>query len=287
MADRKFNNADMGMIATPKRLPVGDAIALHCQSVGSGRPVLLLHGLFGSGNNLGGLARHLGGSYQTLRLDLRNHGRSPHSSAMNYPLMVADVLHFLDQRGIDQCAVIGHSMGGKVAMGLALLRPERVAALLVVDICPIDYEDSRHDGVFDAMLGLPLDKLEGRVEADRILGNSIDDAGIRQFLLTNLYRDQRGYAWRVNLDALLNNRRQLAVAPAHGGAYVGPTLLVKGARSDYISSRCNQAIASQLPQAELKIIADAGHWPHAEKPVIFNALVSRFLHKHYRPEQLA
>jgi esterase len=287
MPNRDFSNADLGMIATPKHLPVGDAVTLHCQVAGSGPPVLLLHGLFGSGNNLGALARHLGGSYQTLRPDLRNHGRSPHSNAMNYPLMVADVLRFLDQRGINRCAVVGHSMGGKVAMGLALLRPERVAALMVVDICPIDYEDSRHDGVFDAMLGLPLDELEGRVEADRLLGNSIDDAGIRQFLLTNLYRDQGGYVWRVNLDALLKNRRQLAIAPVQGGVYAGSTLLVKGARSDYVGSRCNEAIASQLPQAELKIIADAGHWPHAEKPVVFNALVSRFLQRCYPPKSVA
>jgi esterase len=272
------------MIPKPKQLPVGDAITLHCQAVGSGRPVLLLHGLFGSGNNLGALARHLGGSYQTLRLDLRNHGRSPHSSAINYPLMVADVLHFLDERGIDQCAVIGHSMGGKAAMGLALLRPERVAALLVVDICPIDYADNRHDDVFEALLGLPLAELEGRKEADRILGNSIDDAGIRQFLLTNLYRDRGAFAWRVNLDALLKNRRRLAAAPAPGGVYAGSTLFVKGARSDYVSSRCHEAIARQFPQAELKIIADAGHWPHAEKPMVFNALVSRFLQRYYSPD---
>jgi esterase len=141
--------------------------------------------------------------------------------------------------------------------------------------------------VFDAMLDLPLDEIEGRVEADRLLGNSIDDADIRKFLLTNLYRDQGAYAWRVNLDALLKNRRQLATAPVHGGVYTGPTLLVKGARSDYISSRCNEAIARQLPQTELKIIADAGHWPHAEKPVVFNALVSRFLQRCYPPKSVA
>jgi esterase len=280
MSDRDISNAGLGLIPTPKHLPTGDAVNLYSQALGNGPPVILLHGLLGSANNLGALARQLGG-YNTLRVDLRNHGRSPHSSAMNYPLMVADLLHFLDERNIEQCALVGHSMGGKVAMALALLRPERVAALVVVDICPIEYQDNRHDDVFAALQGMPLQSLEGRQQADTLLAQHIADAGMRQFLLSNLYRQRDAYAWRMNLPALVEHRGQLAAAPARGGVYCGPTLFVKGALSDYIDSRCSEAISSQFPQATLKIIADTGHWPHAEKPVVFNGLVKRFLQQHY------
>lgn len=281
MSDRDSSNARLRMIPRPKHLPVGDAVKLHSQTLGSGPPVILLHGLLGSGNNLGALARQLGGGYKTLRVDLRNHGRSPHSSSMNYPLMVADLLRFLDERNIEQCALVGHSMGGKVAMALALLCPQRVAALVVVDICPIEYQDSRHDEVFEALQGMPLHKLEGREHADAILGQHIADTGMRQFLLSNLYRQREAYAWRMNLPALVEHRGQLAAAPGLGSVYPGPTLFVKGALSDYIDSRCREAIKSQFPQALLKIIADTGHWPHAEKPLVFNGLVKRFLQQYY------
>lgn len=286
MSGRDISNAGLRMIPTPKHLPTGDAVTLHSQAYGSGPPVILLHGLLGSGNNLGALARQLGGGYKTLRVDLRNHGRSPHSISMNYPLMVADLLRFLDERNIEHCALVGHSMGGKVAMAMALLCPQRVAALVVVDICPIEYEDNRHDDVFEALQGMPLHKLDGREHADTILGQHIADAGMRQFLLSNLYRERNAYAWRMNLPALVEHRSQLAAAPAAGGMYPGPTLFVKGALSDYIDSRCSDAIKSQFPQATLKIISDTGHWPHAEKPVVFNGLVKRFLQQHYSASQV-
>jgi esterase len=274
------------MIPARVHLPIGDALSLHVQRVGSGRPVLLLHGLLGSGLNLGGLARHLAGDYQVLSLDMRNHGRSPHSVAMNYPLMVADVLKLLDDNGIGQCAVVGHSMGGKVAMGLALVRPARIAALTVVDICPIDYPVSRHDTIVADLLALPLAALNSREDADRLLTETIDDAGMRQFLLANLQRRGGEFTWRANLGAISRHLADIAAAPVAGvHSYRGPTLLLKGAQSDYVGDACTQAMAAQFPATQMKIIAGAGHWPHAEKPLIFNALVSRFLHQSYSPAQ--
>lgn len=262
---------------------MADALPLRCQVRGSGSPLVLLHGLLGSSSNLGNLARHLLGSYQVLSVDLRNHGRSPHSQSMNYPLMIADIVKLLDDRGIEQCALLGHSMGGKVAMGVAMLQPDRVQALVVVDICPIDYPTAPNDVIMAALRQLPLDALETREDADKILSQTVNDALMRQFLLTNLYRGEAGFSWRANLDALAANHSTLAGPPVSGASYPGCALFVKGGQSDYIGPNCEAAIREQFAAAELKIIPDAGHWPHAEKPVLFNALVSRFLFRHYPP----
>jgi esterase len=269
------------MIPGSLSLPIADALTLHCQVRGGGMPVLLLHGLLGSSANLANIARQLAGSYQVLSVDLRNHGRSPHSQRISYALMIADVIALLDSHGIECCAVLGHSMGGKVAMGLALTRPRRVQALVVVDICPIDYPGDRNAGIIEALRQVPLDALETRKQVDDWLAPAVTEASMRQFLLTNLYRGDHGYGWRANLSALADNHLALASAPTNGGCYRGPSLFVKGGQSDYIGPKCERAIRELFPAAELKIIADAGHWPHAEKPVLFNALVSRFLYRHY------
>jgi esterase len=258
-------------------------LPLRCQIRGSGAPLVALHGLLGSSSNLGNLARYLAGSYQILSPDLRNHGRSPHSQAMNYPLMIADVIKLLDSHGIDQCALIGHSMGGKVAMGVAMVQPDRVQALVVVDICPIEYPTAPNDQIIEALRQLPLDRLETREDVDKCLAKTVSDSSIRQFLLTNLYRDDAGFNWRANLAALALNHPALAAAPPGVSSYPGAALFVKGGQSDYIGPNCEGAIREQFGAAQLKIIPDAGHWPHAEKPVLFNALVSRFLLQHYPP----
>jgi esterase len=262
---------------------MADALPLRCQVRGSGPPLVLLHGLLGSSSNLGNLARHLVGSYQILSPDLRNHGRSPHSQAMNYSLMIADIVKLLDNHGIEKCALIGHSMGGKVAMGVAMLQPDRVQALVVVDICPIDYPTAHNDQIIEALRQLPLDDLETREEVDKCLAKTVGDLSMRQFLLTNLYRDETGLNWRANLHALAVNHPALAAAPLCGSSYPGAALFVKGGQSDYVGPKCQRAIREQFSAAQLKIIPDAGHWPHAEKPVLFNALVSRFMFQHYPP----
>lgn len=269
------------MIPGSSPLPMADALPLSCQVRGSGMPVVLLHGLLGSSNNLGNLARHLATGYQVLSVDLRNHGRSPHSQNISYPLMIADLIKLLDSHGCESCAVLGHSLGGKVAMGLALARPERVRALVVVDICPITYPGDQNAEIIETLRRVPLDNLQTRAQVDTCLAQNVAEASLRQFLLTNLYRSDHGYDWRANLKALADNLPLLTAAPASAGDYRGPALFVKGGLSDYIGPKCEGAIRRQFIGAELKIIPDAGHWPHAEKPVLFNALVSRFLFQHY------
>ena len=264
-------------------LPMDRSLELYCQTDGLGRPLVLLHGLFGAGTNLSGLARQLRSRYQVLRVDLRNHGRSPHSDDMSYPLMAADILQLLEDRGIRQCAILGHSMGGKVAMELALAQPGRVAALCVVDIAPIQYSHLRHDPILEALRAVPLGALSSRADADLALKKNIVDAGLRQFLLTNLYRRDQRFGWRVNLNSLVAKRTELAAAPGAATPYRGPTLFIKGSESDYINAASEAPIRVLFPAARMHSVQGAGHWVHAEKPLAFNAAVERFLRRYYPP----
>jgi esterase len=261
-----------------------ETVELHCQAAGEGpATILLLHGLFGMSANLGTVARHLSSHYRTLRCDLRNHGRSPHVASMNYEVMAGDVLRMLDQRGIDRCAVLGHSMGGKVAMQLALDHPERVAALIVADIAPVEYAPERHQAVFEALHSVPLAQLESRAQADEALSHYLPDADLRRFLLSNLYQRNGAFHWRFNLDSLYDNRGLLALKPTSINAYSGPVLFIKGELSDYITADSFEAVKARFPNARLHVVRGAGHWLHAEKPAAFNASVSRFTDRFYSP----
>lgn len=256
-------------------------VPLFCQQDGAGRPVLLLHGLLGASANLAGIARELARNYLVLRVDLRNHGRSPHAAAINYPLMAADVLQLLDERHIGGCAVIGHSMGGKVAMELALAAPRRVACLVVVDIAPVAYPPDRHEEPLRALAGVDLAAAGSRAGAERMLAERIADPGLRQFLLTNLQRRDGRLVWRVNLPALIAQRAALAAAPSGTGRYRGPTLFIKGSESSYIEPGHQAAIAHHFPGARLRVVQGAGHWVHADRPAAFNHALARFLAQVY------
>jgi len=262
------------------------SVELFCRDAGRGAaPVLILHGLFGASANLGAVARHLqahdGQGYRTLSCDLRNHGRSPHVAHMDYASTSADVLGALDRHGIERCAVLGHSMGGKVAMQLALDHPDRVAALMVADIAPVVYASDRHQAVFSALQSVPLADIEDRREADAALAEHLSDPGVRQFLLASLYQRQGAFRWRFNLDALYANRENLSLAPSGEQPYAGPVLFIKGANSDYIGPDSGTAIKALFPAARLHVVRDADHWLHAEKPRAFNAVVSRFVERFY------
>lgn len=238
-------------------------------------PVLLLHGLFGSGDNLGTLARQLAGKHRVVLADLRNHGQSPHSAVMDLPLMAADVCALLDQLGITQCDLVGHSLGGKVAMQMAMNYPQRVRRLVIVDIAPVLYARG-HDQVFAALQAVELTALSSRRDADAMMKPFIGEESLRQFLLKGLYSDATGFHWRFNLSALLSNYEALRDAPK-GKPFDGRTLFIKGELSDYIADAHLPAVRTLFPQSELRVVAGAGHWLHGEQPVLFNALVESFL----------
>ncbi|MCC7426970.1 MAG: alpha/beta fold hydrolase [Alphaproteobacteria bacterium] len=257
----------------------GGPVALSVVETGQGPPVAILHGLFGSALNWASIARSLGARFRVLALDARNHGNSPWAWRCDYPVMTSDVIHALKQRGINQCAVIGHSMGGKTAMTLALTRPEMVDRLVIVDIAPVRYEP-RVIGYVEAMLAVDLNAVGRRTDADAALAQSVPDAETRQFLLQNLSADATGrYRWKIHLEALRAGIAVLAAFPEmpNGVRYAGPTLFVAGERSDYIQPRHAAAIRAMFPAARTEVVARAGHWVHAQNPQGFLACIEPFL----------
>ena len=246
----------------------------------AGHPILILHGLFGSLANWNWHCKQLSEHYSVYALDLRNHGNSPHSDIMDYPSMAADVLAFMDEHGLEQVALLGHSMGGKVAMQLALEHPQRVSHLLVADIAPVDYPASRggHDDVFAGLEAIDLHTVGSRSEADRIMADHVDKEAVRKFLLANLVKSGPGsFQWRFNLESLRKNYDLLRVKPHSKQPFTNPTLFIKGSDSRYIGEEHRDAIMEIFPNAELKIIMGAGHWLHADKPPTFNKVVTDFL----------
>lgn len=251
---------------------------LHSQVVGSGPDVIVLHGLFGSHQNWQPVARQLSGRFRVHTVDLRNHGNSPHDDQVNYPLMAEDLLAFMKQSGVMRAALLGHSLGGKVAMQFALLHPRQTASLVVVDIAPRAYE-SVHDEVFDALRGLHLARIRTRTEADEALTEAIPHHATRRFLLTNLVPSPHGggFRWRVNLDALYAQREQLTAAVTGMVPFEGPTLFVHGEKSDYIRDDDRFSIERLFPAARMEGIPNAGHWVHAEALDPFVECVGGFL----------
>ncbi len=260
------------------------SVELHHQISGEGEPLILLHGLFGSLDNLGVIARALQDQWQIHALDQRNHGKSAHANTMTYPEMADDVLAYMDAQGLEKATILGHSMGGKVAMQLALKAPDRVAGIIVADISPVTYHP-RHDAVLEGLKAVDTAALKSRQDADRTLSEYVEEAGVRQFLLKNLMpiptaeKDDSGarYRWRLNLPVIDRSYARLAAAPEGEGPYEGPVLFIKGADSPYIQTRHRDTIMQLFPNAELKIIEGAGHLLHAEKPDDFVALCRRFL----------
>lgn len=252
------------------------AVDLYFKESGEGPAVVLLHGLFGMGSNLGALARSLQDDFHVYSLDLPNHGRSDWLPGMNLSEVAAQVLLWLDTRGLQQAAFVGHSLGGKVAMQLALSWPDRIAALVVADIAPVTYEN-QHDAVFAALQAVVAADCKSRAEAAEVMARFLDEPGVIQFLLLSLVRGVDGrYGWRFNLDGLRQDYDQLRAAPGPGH-YEGPVLFIKGGDSPYILEKHRSSIAARFPNSELKVIPGAGHWLHAEQPRLFNNIVRRFL----------
>lgn len=241
--------------------------------------VILLHGLFGMSDNLLGLARELAPDFYVVVLDLINHGHSPHRELMDYPSMAADVFRLMDELGIWQACVLGHSMGGKVAMQMAGDHPGRVEKLVVADIAPVDYPP-RHLDILRAMQAIASIPINARKEADAILQKNIAEPQLRQFFLKNMYRNDNGlWQWRFGLQEIGAAYAAICAAPAMSAVFHGDTLFIKGELSDYLLPEYEQLVRYWFPQARLKVVQGAGHWLHAEKPAIFHRLVRQFLVK--------
>lgn len=248
---------------------------LHYQISGTGQPLVILHGLFGSLDNWRGLAKQLSGMAQVITVDLRNHGRSPHSEQQDYPLMVEDLKQLLETLNLPKVDLIGHSVGGKVAMAFAHTYTEKLNKLMVVDISPRQYP-AEHIEIFQALMAVDLTRYQTRNEVDRVLENFITDKAIRQFLLMNLNQDDTKLSWRINLTGLANNYPNFLAAVGSDNPVQLPSCFVKGGRSSYIGQQDEKLIKDLFPEAEIFSIAEAGHWVHAEATEIFLKKVRSF-----------
>jgi pimeloyl-ACP methyl ester carboxylesterase len=265
-----------------------------------GTPLIIVHGLYGSGDNWVTIARELSARFEVYVIDQRNHGQSPHSDSHNYPLLRDDLKMFMDAEGIDRAVLIGHSMGAKTIMYFAASWPDRVIALVSVDMAPRAYHElavesrstANHRGMIDAMMELELSQMTSREEIDRALSVKIGSGRVRRFLLKNVQRDQGGgYYWRINLQALRNNLSRImdglldsenegvggleAIPP--GGITGFPALFVAGEKSDYIRTDDHQLIKALFPGARIVTIPGAGHWVHAEQPRLLVKALNNFL----------
>ncbi|MEQ8602329.1 MAG: alpha/beta fold hydrolase [Marivibrio sp.] len=245
-----------------------------------GPPLVILHGLFGAKKNWGALQKQFARTRSVIAADLRNHGQSPWDAAMDYTIMAQDVARLIETR----CAggpvhLLGHSMGGKAAMMLALSRPELLASLIVVDIAPAPSQSAQLTHYAELLRDLDLSPYSRRSEVDAALKPAVPDDGVRAFLLTNLETAGDALSWKPNLDALVDNMPQIEDWPALDGVepFEGPTLFIAGGRSDYIGPQHQAEIERLFPNAEIETIPGAGHWVHAEAPKAFLETVERFL----------
>lgn len=240
-------------------------------------PLLILHGLLGSARNWGAVAKALGEGRRVLALDLPNHGASPWTEVMDYPFMAREVAAAIEHLG-GRAAVMGHSMGGKAAMTLALTRPELVERLVVVDIAPVSYTHTFAPYI-KAMRGVQLAEVSSRGEVEAALAPAIPDRGVRAFLMQNLEGGGGGYRWRPNLAVLGAHMDDILAFPnfPEDTRYQGPTLFVAGETSDYIRPAHQDVIEHLFPRAETAEVPGAGHWVHADNPAGFMAAITPFL----------
>ncbi len=259
-------------------------LELHVDIAGDGPPLVILHGLYGSATNWKRHATWLRERWRVLLPDLRNHGRSPHAAEMDYPALAGDVRRLLDDHGIEQAVLLGHSMGGKAAMTLALQEPERVRGLIAADIAPVIYQGGDHEAIIAAMQAVDLTATGSRRDAEPTLAGAVESAAIRQFLLTNLSKAADGWRWRLPLGTLRAALPALQSFPELPGRYEGPALFVHGARSDYVTEPAAATIREHFPQAEIRAITEAGHFLHVEQPNPFADTVAGFLRRHFSAE---
>lgn len=244
-------------------------------SPGSGPKLLIAHGLFGSGRNWGAIAKALGATHEVISVDMRNHGASFRSDVMDYPAMADDLSQVIEAEG-GRMAVLGHSMGGKAAMVLALTRPELVERLIVGDIAPVPYTHS-HAHLIEAMETLDLSAVSRRSQADKALAEHVKDRGTRAFLLQSLSFSKEQGAWSLNLPVLKAAMDTVTGFPQIDARFEGPTLFLGGDRSQYIPPDARTAILSQFPRARIVMLKGAGHWLHADQPEAFTKTVSVYL----------
>src|ERR1035437_8623263 len=238
---------------------------------GEGKPFIILHGLFGLSDNWVSIAKVLAQNYRVIIPDLRNHGQSPHSPVFNYDAMTSDILEVMDELGLEQAVILGHSMGGKVAMQFALQNPELTERLIVVDMSMRRFDGRQlHSDIIQAMMSIDFNTIESRIDVNRQLATTIHDERVRLFILKNLYRKTRYQLdWRLNLSDINQNIDYIFDGISSNTQYNGPALFIKGEKSDYILDSDIPKILQCFPKAIFQTVSGAGHWVQADNPVGF------------------
>lgn len=250
---------------------------LYFRQLGTGKPIVILHGLFGSSDNWLTVSKAIVEKYEVFLIDLRNHGQSPHTSSHTYEEMAEDLAQFLIQNNLEKIILIGHSMGGKTAMAFAQKYPQKIEKLIVVDISP-RYYPPHHQRELDALHSLDLSKLQNRQEADEIMAKIIPELGVRQFLLKNLYRTEDGiFKWRMNLPVLTSEINRIGDESLKNSKISIPTLFLRGENSNYISENDIKLIQTIFTNVQTRTISNAGHWIQAEQPKAFQDGIFDFL----------
>ncbi|MCB9194669.1 MAG: alpha/beta fold hydrolase [Flavobacteriales bacterium] len=249
---------------------------LNYKREGSGDPLLIVHGLFGNLDNWQTLGKKFAEDFDTILIDQRNHGHSPHSDDFDYDYMAGDLIELIEDLGLKKVDIIGHSMGGKAAMRLAQLRPDLIDKLIVVDIGPKGYP-MHHDTILEGLHAIDFKIVHSRSKAHEILSQYITDEGVKQFLLKNLYWKDKGILdWRINLPVIENNMDKI-IGQLPDVEVEIPTLFIRGEKSNYIVENDYTDIFMQFPNSDIETVYNAGHWIHAENPFDFYNLVIEFL----------
>ncbi|WP_420576561.1 alpha/beta fold hydrolase [Ekhidna sp.] len=250
---------------------------LNFRTLGEGEPLIIMHGVFGSSDNWQTLGKVFAEKFKVYLVDLRNHGNSPHSDEFDYDVMVKDVVELMDDEGLTKAHILGHSMGGKVAMHLATQHPDNVDKLIVVDIAP-KYYPPHHQQIFEGFHSVDLENLENRKDADEQMAKVISNFGVRQFILKNLDRKKDGsFGWKLNVNAIERAVENVGEGLEGDVSFDGTTLFIAGSKSDYITDEDHDLIREHFPKALIASVKDAGHWVHAEKPNELGKMVMEFL----------
>jgi len=251
---------------------------LFYRRLGNGEPLIILHGLFGMSDNWMTIAKKLAEIYQVFLPDQRNHGQSPNDPHFDYSVLVEDLNAFITERQLNEVRLLGHSLGGKVAMRYALTFPQRVKKLIIIDIAPKPYVRPYFKSFLEQLLKMDLHGLTSRAQADRMLARTIKAPYVRRFLLKNLSRNSDlTFEWKINLQALYENMETILTWPESGRRFNKPTLFIRGGRSDYISDPDMNRIKQNFPAAQLQTIDRASHWVHSDAPDELYAALQEFL----------
>ncbi len=250
---------------------------LSFRTLGNDDPLIIMHGVFGSSDNWQTLGKVFSEQFKVYLVDMRNHGNSPHSDEFDYDVMVKDVIELMDDEGISKSHIIGHSMGGKVAMHLATQHADRVEKLIVVDIAPKHYPP-HHQQIFEGFHSVDFTNLQNRKDADDQMAKVISNFGVRQFILKNLDRRKDGsFGWKLNIKAIEHAIENVGEGIEGDVSFDGDTLFIAGGKSDYITEEDHDLIRAFFPNALIATLKDAGHWVHAEKPEELGEAVIKFL----------